>query len=174
MRNGLGVSFLLVTSVYLFPVLVCTGVLPNHQWATGSFATAATQIGGRWLGHWVVLASGISLLAQFFAGVSGESMQLQGIAERQQLPSAFGRQSPYHTPTVSSHFVSHGQAFFPCHRDSPACHYLPVWAAGLSSNDVRIASSSIRGVGRIVEFRLLPQRRRRIYGIRSAENSSWR
>ena len=108
----MGVSFLLVTSVYLFPVLVCTGVLPNHQWATGSFATAATQIGGRWLGHWVVLASGISLLAQFFAGVSGESMQLQGIAERQQLPSAFGRQSPYHTPTVSNHFVSHGQVFF--------------------------------------------------------------
>lgn len=103
LRNGLGGSFLLVASVYLLPILISTGATDINQddWKAGAFAVAATKIGGRWLGNWVVFSSGISLLAQFFSEMSADSMQIQGMADLRQVPQIFGQRSRFDTPTVS-------------------------------------------------------------------------
>ena len=103
LRNGIGASFLMVSSSYLLPILVSTGAtdLEQDEWKAGSYAAAGSEIGGRWLGSWVVVSSGISLLAQFFSGMSANTMRIQGMADRGQLPSLFGRRSPHGTSTVS-------------------------------------------------------------------------
>lgn len=76
--------------------------IDQDDWREGSFAVAGTEIGGRWLGNWVVVAAGVSLLAQFFSGMSAESLQVQGMADRGQLPSLFRSRSRYNTPVVSN------------------------------------------------------------------------
>ncbi len=63
---------------------------------------AGSEIGGNWLGNWIVVSAGISLLAQFFGEMSAETLQLQGMADRGQLPRIFSHRSRYETPTVSS------------------------------------------------------------------------
>ena len=94
----------MVSSTYLLPILVATGAtnITQDEWSAGSFASVGTEIGGRWLGNWIVVGSGVSLLAQYISGMSADAMQLQGMAERGQLPSLFGYQSRYNTPTVST------------------------------------------------------------------------
>ena len=89
LRNGIGGSLLLVSSSYLLPILIATGAtdLAQNEWKAGSFATAATEIGGKWLGGWMVVSAGLSLLAQFIAGMIGDCLQIQGMADRGQLPS---------------------------------------------------------------------------------------
>ncbi|KAL7534500.1 hypothetical protein ACHAXR_005916 [Thalassiosira sp. AJA248-18] len=101
LRNGIFGSLLLVSSSYLLPILITTGAtdIKQEEWAEGSFANAATEIGGRWLGNWIVVSSGISLLAQFFSGMSADTMQMLGMADRGQLPSIFRHRSPHDTPT---------------------------------------------------------------------------
>jgi hypothetical protein len=53
LRNGIGCSLLLVTSAYLLPIMIATGAadIEQDEWTNGSFATAGTEIGGRWLGE---------------------------------------------------------------------------------------------------------------------------
>lgn len=77
LRNGMGAAFLTVSATYLLPILVATGAtdVRQDQWRDGSLATAAADVGGRWLGNWVVVAAGVSLLAQF---ISGERCSLAG------------------------------------------------------------------------------------------------
>jgi len=101
LRNGLCLSLLLVSTTKMIPILISTGATDIEQadWKAGSFALAATEIGGRWLGTLVVVASGISLLAQFLSGMSADSLQLQGMADRGQLPLIFRTRSPHDTPT---------------------------------------------------------------------------
>lgn len=103
LRNGLGGSLLLVSSAYLLPILIATGAtdIEQNEWNEGSFATAAAEIGGQWLGSWVVVASGVSLLAQFFVGMTAESMQMVGMADRGHLPSIFCQRSRHDTPTYA-------------------------------------------------------------------------
>jgi len=103
LRTGIGGSLLLVSSAYLLPILIATGAtdIEQSEWKEGSFATAGTEIGGRWLGNWIVVSSGISLLAQFFCAMSSDSMQIQGMADRGQLPSFFRHQSQHDTPTYA-------------------------------------------------------------------------
>jgi len=102
LRNGIAGSLVLVSSAYLIPILVITGAtnIEQNQWNEGSFATAGTEIGGRWLGNWIVFSSGVSLLAQFFSEMAADSMGVQGLADRGHVPSIFRHQSPYNTPTV--------------------------------------------------------------------------
>ncbi|KAL7539373.1 hypothetical protein ACHAXR_009222 [Thalassiosira sp. AJA248-18] len=103
LRNGISGAFLLVSSAYILPILITTGAtnIKQDEWKEGSFANAATDIGGRWLGNWVVVSSGISLLGQFFSEMSADSMQVQGMADRGQLPSIFRHRSPHDTPTYA-------------------------------------------------------------------------
>jgi hypothetical protein len=53
LRNGIGGSLLLVSSAYLLPIMIATGAtdIEQAEWTNGSFARAATEIGGRWLGE---------------------------------------------------------------------------------------------------------------------------
>ena len=97
-------SFFLTCSSYLVPVLIATGAstLTQSEWTAGAFATAATEIGGKWLGNWIVAGAGMSLMALFFGEMSADSLQLMGMAELGQVPSIFATKSQYNTPTVSA------------------------------------------------------------------------
>lgn len=102
-KRGMAGAFLLTCSSYLVPVLIATGAsdLTQSEWTAGAFATAATQIGGKWLGNWIVVGAGLSLMALFFGEMSADSMQLMGMAELGQIPSIFATRSRYNTPMVS-------------------------------------------------------------------------
>lgn len=102
-RRGMAGAYFLTCSSYLVPVLIATGAsnLTQSEWTAGSFATAATQIGGKWLGNWIVVGAGLSLMALFFGEMSADSLQLMGMAELGQIPSIFATRSRYNTPTVS-------------------------------------------------------------------------
>ncbi len=103
LRNGIAGSLLLVSSAYLIPILVITGAanIQQNEWNAGSFALAGTEIGGRWLGNWIVFSAGVSLLAQFFSEMAADSMGVQGLADRGHIPSIFRHQSPHNTPTYA-------------------------------------------------------------------------
>jgi zinc transporter ZupT len=60
-------SILMAVAANVIPVLICIGATDSkqHDWVDGYLATAASKIGGRWLGAWVVFAAGVSNLAQF-------------------------------------------------------------------------------------------------------------
>jgi hypothetical protein len=75
LRNGLAGSLLLVSSTLLIPILVITGAtnIEQDEWNAGSFATAGTEIGGRWLGNCIVCSAGVCLLAQFVSDMAAES-----------------------------------------------------------------------------------------------------
>ena len=55
---GLGLCYIF----YLIPLLIVTGATNYSQsdWVDGHLATAASDIGGSWLGTWTILAIGIS------------------------------------------------------------------------------------------------------------------
>lgn len=103
LRNGVGGSLLLVSASYLLPIMIATGAtdLEQDEWTNGSFATAGTMIGGEWLGNWIVVAAGISLLALFLSGMTADTIGIQGLADRGQLPSIFRRRSRHDTPTYA-------------------------------------------------------------------------
>mmetsp|Transcript_2518 Transcript_2518/g.4609 ORF Transcript_2518/g.4609 Transcript_2518/m.4609 type:complete len:239 (+) Transcript_2518:1201-1917(+) len=97
------ISVALVSTAYLLPILIATGGtdISQDDWRAGSLAIAATKIAGRWLGNWIVLSSGISLLGSFFAEISADTMQVMGMADRAQIPSIFSHRSPHETPTYA-------------------------------------------------------------------------
>ncbi|KAL7552239.1 hypothetical protein ACHAWF_015461 [Thalassiosira exigua] len=103
LRNGIAGSFLLSSSLYILPILIATGAtdITQEDWKEGAFATAGTKIGGPWLGNWIVVGAGVSLLAQFVSEMSADSLQVQGMADRGQVPSLFSTRSPYDTPTYA-------------------------------------------------------------------------
>ena len=71
------------------------------NWRDGYFTTVAQQIGGKWLGMWLLSAAALSAMGQYLAEMSSNSFQLEGMAQRRQLPSAFrfGHRSKHGTPT---------------------------------------------------------------------------
>ena len=102
-RNGIAGSVLFASCANLIPILVVTGAtnIEQQEWNAGSLATAGTEIAGQWLGNWIVISAGISLLAQFFSEMAADSMGVQGLADRGHIPSIFRHQSRHNTPTVS-------------------------------------------------------------------------
>ena len=103
LKKGIMGSFFLVSSAYLVPILVATGAtdLEQDDWSPGAFAIAGNEIAGRWLGNWIVVAAGCTLLAQFFTECSLDSLQVLAMADKGFLPSIFRTRSKYDTPTVS-------------------------------------------------------------------------
>jgi len=101
LKKGIMGSFFLVSSAYLVPILVATGATDFEQenWNAGAFATAGNEIAGRWLGNWIVVAAGCTLLAQFFTECSLDSLQVLAMADKGFLPSIFRTRSKYDTPT---------------------------------------------------------------------------
>ena len=96
-------SLLMAIAANLIPVLICIGATDSkqHEWVDGYLATAASNIGGRWLGAWVVFAAGVSNLAMFLSELSGDSLALCGMADRGFVPKIFGIRSEHGTPTYS-------------------------------------------------------------------------
>jgi amino acid transporter len=87
---------------YIVPLLVLVGATDYTQseWVDGQIGAAAIDIGGPWLGAWMLFAAGISSLGQFEAEMSSDSFMLMGMAERGYLPQVFKSRSKYGTPTA--------------------------------------------------------------------------
>jgi amino acid transporter len=102
-RNGIGGSLLLVSLLYVLPILIATGATSMEQadWIDGSMAAAADEIGGRWLGNWIVLASGIALLAEFISIMAALGISVSSLANRGQFPPIFRTMNQHNVPTVS-------------------------------------------------------------------------
>lgn len=58
---------LLASTAYIVPVMIATGAanIDQDNWRAGAFAIAGTEIGGRWLGNWIVVSSAVSVIASF-------------------------------------------------------------------------------------------------------------
>eukprot|EP00854_Cymbomonas_tetramitiformis_P003309 gene3309-4164_t len=66
----------------------------------GYLETIANDVGGRWLGIWILVSAALSNIGQFEAEMSSDSFQLQGMAERGMLPAFLAKKSQYGTPLV--------------------------------------------------------------------------
>lgn len=100
--RGLFWGFIMCYIFYLIPLLVAIGATDSKQedWIEGHFATVATEIGGSWLGRWIVFAAGLSNLALFEAEMSADAYMIMGMADRGILPRIFQKRSErYGTPT---------------------------------------------------------------------------
>ena len=86
---------------YLLPLLIAIGATDSQpsDWVDGYLTTAAEEIGGEWLGAWLVFAAGVSNIAQFEAELSADAFQLMGMAERGFVPQIFATRSQHGTPT---------------------------------------------------------------------------
>ncbi len=101
--RGIFLGLFLCIILYLIPLLAITGATDYTQceWTDGQLGKAAIDIGGNWLGGWIVFAAGISNLALFEAELSADSYQLMGMAERGHLPKIFAKRSErFGTPIV--------------------------------------------------------------------------
>jgi len=101
--RGVFVGLVMTIASYLVPLMVAVGATdyPQEEWVDGFLGRVAVDVGGGWLGAWVVFAAGVSNLGLFEAELSADSFQLMGMAERGYLPRVFGRRSPRHgTPSV--------------------------------------------------------------------------
>jgi len=72
------------------------------NWRDGYFTTVAEEIGGKWLGLWLLAAAALSAMGQYLSEMSSNSFQLEGMAQRRQLPRAlrFGHRSRHGTSTT--------------------------------------------------------------------------
>lgn len=94
-------GFALMMVGYLLPLMVAIGATDSEpvDWIDGYLTTAAEEIGGKWLGGWVVFAAGVSNIALFEAELSADAFQLMGMAERGFVPKIFAARSRHGTPT---------------------------------------------------------------------------
>lgn len=101
-RRGIFVSVAMAFMSYIIPLLLVTGATDYTQseWVDGQLGAAAIDIGGPWVGAWMLFAAGISNLGQFEAEMSSDSLMLMGMAERGYLPKVFKSRSKYGTPTA--------------------------------------------------------------------------
>lgn len=94
-------GWLFMLAGYLLPLMVAIGATDSEpsDWVDGYLTTAAEEIGGEWLGAWLVFAAGVSNIAQFEAELSADAFQLMGMAERGFVPKIFATRSRHGTPT---------------------------------------------------------------------------
>ncbi|GMI46418.1 hypothetical protein TrCOL_g11201 [Triparma columacea] len=100
--RALSYALLMVTLGYLLPLLVGIGASTADwkDWDDGYFEVVGREVGGRWLGVWIVAGAGISNVGLYCAEMGSDSYQLMGMADRGLLPKALGRRSKYGTPTM--------------------------------------------------------------------------
>lgn len=101
--QAIGWATVLVAAGYLFPLIVAIGATNSTRddWKDGYLTTAASDIGGSWLGLWVVIAAGVSNIGLYQAELSQEAYQLMGMSDRGYVPKLFGTRSRFGTPTYS-------------------------------------------------------------------------
>ena len=100
--RGILYGFIMMFVSYVIPILILTGATDYTQseWVDGHIGAAAIDIGGTWLGAWVLLGAGVSSLGQFEAEMSSDSFMLLGMADRGYLPKVYKQRSKYGTPTA--------------------------------------------------------------------------
>ena len=101
--RAIGWATVLVAAGYLLPLIVAIGATNSTRddWEDGYLTTAASDIGGSWLGLWVVIAAGVSNIGLYQAELSQEAYQLMGMSDRGYVPKLFGTRSRFGTPTYS-------------------------------------------------------------------------
>jgi len=100
--RALSYALIMVTTGYLLPLLVGIGASGADwsDWDDGYFEVVGREVGGRWLGVWIVAAAGISNVGLYCAEMGSDSYQLMGMADRGLLPKFLGVRSKYGTPTA--------------------------------------------------------------------------
>jgi amino acid transporter len=94
-------SIVLTVGSYVFPLMAAIGAADSEQkdWDAGYFTILANEIGGPWLGVWLVFAAAISNVGLFEAEMSSDAYQLMGMADRGLIPKVFTKRSRFGTPT---------------------------------------------------------------------------
>jgi amino acid transporter len=101
--RAMAATVVLVTLVYLLPMAVGIGV-DSHwsDWKTGSFPKVGAQIGGGWLGTWLMVAGMVGAFGSFNALLCTSSRVSYAMAARQTLPAPLARvHARYATPWVA-------------------------------------------------------------------------
>ena len=96
-KGGVGVSWKCCSSCAVLFVRAGHGMPQIPVWADMQLRV---QVGGSWLGWWMVAAAAASQVGQFEAEMSSDSFLLLGMAERGFLPAALARRSPFDTPLL--------------------------------------------------------------------------
>jgi amino acid transporter len=94
-------AVLLVGVSTFFPVLICTGASEGHysKWKDGYFTALGVEIGGPWLGLWLMFAACITNVGTFEAEMSSDAWQVAGMADRGIIPKFMGTRNAHGTPT---------------------------------------------------------------------------
>lgn len=114
--RGIFIGLVMCVLSYIIPLMVAVGATDYKQrdWVDGHLGAVAVDIGGKWLGSWMIFAAGISNLALFEAEMSSDAFQLMGMAERGYLPKIFQTRSKYGTPTAGILFNTLVIVLFSC------------------------------------------------------------
>jgi amino acid transporter len=101
--KAMATTVVLVTLVYLLPIAVGVGVDPHWEtWKEGYFPTAAAQIGGSWLGTWLMAAGVVSAVGLFNSLLCASSRIPYALAMAGTLPAIFAKTHPrFRTPWVA-------------------------------------------------------------------------
>ncbi len=101
--KAMATTVVLVTMSYLFPVAVGVGVDQQWDaWKEGHFPAVAAQIGGPWLGTWL-MATGMASAVGLFTSLLCTSARIPyALAAQQTLPAVFAKlHSRFSTPWVA-------------------------------------------------------------------------
>lgn len=102
--NGMLIALLLVFFSSFLPILIGTGASSGSytEWTDGYFISLGTEIGGKWLSYWMMLAATTTNIGMFEAEMSSDAWQVCGMAEKGMLPRFLSRRNKFGTPLVSS------------------------------------------------------------------------
>ena len=83
--RGIFIGLVMCIFAYIIPLLIAVGATDYSQsdWKDGQLGKVALDIGGPWLGGWIIFAAGISNLALFLAEMSSDAFQLMGMGKFQ-------------------------------------------------------------------------------------------
>jgi amino acid transporter len=81
--RGIFIGGVMCVFGYLVPLLVTLGATDYSQaeWVDGRLGTVAVDIGGKWLGAWMIFAAGISNVALFEAEMSSDAFKIMGMGK---------------------------------------------------------------------------------------------
>jgi amino acid transporter len=101
--RAMTLSVLLVTLAYLLPMWVGVSVATDwSNWKEGYFPKVAAQIGGNWLGVWLMIAGLVSAMGLLNALLCTSARVPYAMAQRGTLPGCFARLHQRHaTPGIA-------------------------------------------------------------------------
>ena len=100
--RGIMLAVVFVGLSSFLAILFTTGASasPYYEWTDGFFVHVADEIGGPWLGAWMMFAAAITNIGLFEAEMSSDALQIAGMADRGILPKFIGIRSKFGTPIV--------------------------------------------------------------------------